>query len=81
MFFVGITEGLGSPPSICHGDVVEIHHLPLVICERCRRLGLLVVDELDHSVEDLLLGETLHLHCEISGVLSGAVVVGGGKSL
>jgi hypothetical protein len=52
-----------------------------VICECCRRLGLLVVDELDHSVEDLLLGETLHLHCEISGVLSGAVVVGGGKSL
>lgn len=43
-----------------HGDAVEIQRLPLVVCKRRRRLGLLVVDELDHGVEDLLLGEALH---------------------
>lgn len=56
-----------------------LHHA-LLIRERRRGLGLLVVDDRVQRVEDLLLGESFDLHGSISGELARAVMGGRGKN-
>lgn len=63
------------------GRSLLLLNLLLVLRQRGRRLRLLLVDELYHRIEDLLLREALDLHGEFSGELTRAVVGGWGKIL
>ena len=68
-------------------DVVEeLHGVPLMAHERFRRgaalllhVAALRVDELVEGLEQFLVGETVDLHGELSGILACAVVGGWGK--